>query len=455
MINNYYFKPIKDAYKNKYGEIENDKMFDFFLNDYSHNFSINNTKINDIIEYLHQEIEINKDMIKIKIRQYLIDEIKRRYNIEFNQNDIRDTLDEVVNDIFKKIILKAYFFDIKCDIKIDEISNLKEIQNEAIYTILIKHTKIEDYNFSAVTATILKKNKFEPSVVYSNPLYFINKLNDICFYKKKLIDEILNKYNLKDIFLENKINKILNGNYTKLKLSEKPIVNDPNGSKIIVDKHLKKFFIAVTTDAYLENNNLIEPKIALIIDEKGNIYDYNKVSSDMVFNSLEETNIYLSRELTNLIINQEENVINIKNALRSYLLNIGCCSISGIISLLILKYLINNEIKPGIIIGINIGIILSNEIRNHIFKEKKFIIPSLIRIIRYNKKRKKICKIGEELNSSQIDTSDIGKMIEQLIDNNQVNINNLKTLKNYITNDLICDILNSEKNNDEKKLLLS
>ena len=28
-------------------------------------------------------------------------------------------------------------------------------------------------------------------------------------------------------------------------------------------------------------------------------------------------------------------------------------------------------------------------------------------------------------------------------------------LKNYITNDLICDILNSEKNNDEKKLLLS
>ena len=25
---------------------------------------------------------------------------------------------------------------------------------------------------------------------------------------------------------------------------------------------------------------------------------------------------------------------------------------------------------------------------------------------------------------------------------------NLKTLKNYITNDLICDILNSEKNND-------
>ena len=121
MINNYYFKPIKDAYKNKYGEIENDKMFDFFLNDYSHNFSINNTKINDIIEYLHQEIEINKDMIKIKIRQYLIDEIKRRYNIEFNQNDIRDTLDEVVNDIFKKIILKAYFFDIKCNIKIDEI----------------------------------------------------------------------------------------------------------------------------------------------------------------------------------------------------------------------------------------------------------------------------------------------------------------------------------------------
>ena len=453
---------LYNQYENKYTKIENSKMFYYFINEIEKIYNIededNHQKILDI---LHTEIEKNTIAIKNIMKNEILNELKNKYHLNLNYDYINNVINEKINLEFPNLDLDNYNFNFKNDIDKKTDMELKEHLKEIIYTILANYTTLEDYELSDKARIILEKNKYNPNYIFKNTNIFLKTFPDKYYNKKYLIDEVLNQFNLQDEYIKSKEDSI---NFYKekvkyaLKLNKDNIINDPNGYKIIIEKKKKNVYFAFTTDIYIENNNIIKPKIALIIDSYGNTYseeEFNKKikkSKQEIFNNNEELIMYLYQSNNTANIFQNLYIEDIKESIKSYLTNIGLYTFSGLITFVILK-LISKTVNIETIIGINIGFFIGKEITDH-FKGKKFIMPNIVKRKKSQRKINNNLEIAKKIDNTQINSTIINKKINELLNSGNLSLNNLKNLKKYINNDLIYGILNSEDTNKEKTLVL-
>ena len=452
-----FYNEYKKMYEYKYGDVENDNMF------YSFIYEIEDINKPNIVDIIHDKIYINISILKDILIDEVLNEINNIYKIKFKYEDISNTLDKSINNIIKSLKLDNYNLNVKNNTNIIT-SNIKEELKPVIYDVLATNTTLDDYNLLPVSKAILNNKGYDTHYIFKNTDLFLITLKKACYNKKYIIDDILNNFNLSDEYIKSKQYRLKwyqEKAKNKLKLTKDVIVNDPNGSIIILNKKKNNFYIGLTTDVYLKNNEIIEPKIALIMDLNNNIYtidEFNKIVGEdkqIVFDSIEDLIIYIGKNISTLNDNKDICIYNIKDSLKKSLVNAGLYTFSFSVSYLILKLITDNP-KIGVIAGINIGFFLGREITDHIIG-KKFIIPNLINYIKYNNTIKNETKIATELDKLRIDSTIISDYINKLLNEDKISLENLKNLKNYINNDLIYGILNKEDTSifdNNKKLVL-
>ncbi len=383
-----------------------------------------------------------------KTKEYLINLFNKKFS---NANCKIEEFEKIIPHLSKLLPRFGKF------LSSGEYDFNKEYENTTIYIISnwldSRNKTLEDYGLSQEAIRCLKKADYNPARIHEDPDNFLKEIYDICFDKKSLVDEIIEKFNIENPFLPQKItrNDFYITSYIKSS-HNRSLKRDPNGSKIILTDNGEPF-LSVPGKLNIDDEESISAPTLFIVDAKGNVYTQEEFEAK--YNGIEKQFFKSYEDFVDHYESEKKNAANdifkynerLEKNLFTYVI---ATYITIIISLqLLIEGTLNSRVTE---------LVTAYAALYGFFKfcslctGDGLVLPNLLKLIAAKKSRDKIDNNIEKMQFTEnIDTTFIAESIEEMFRNGIFAVDKITDVAKILSSEEIAELLSNSKKNQKKQ----